>query len=68
MPSSGRTCTSGGGCSWTTGRSTSAATAGDTSGRETALPARAIVPLGAALPALLLHQLHGPRNVSASVL
>ena len=30
------------------------------------LAARAIVPLGSALPAPLLHQLHGPRNVSAS--
>ena len=32
------------------------------------LAARAMVPLGSALPALLPHQFHGPRNVSASVL
>ena len=30
--------------------------------------ARAVVPLGSTLPAALLDQFHGPRNVSASVL
>ena len=64
----GRTCSNADGCSWTIGRSTSPETAGDASGHETALATRAIVPLGSALSAPLLHQFHGPRNVSASVL
>ena len=36
--------------------------------RRLALAARAMVPRGSALPAPLLNQVHGPRNVSASVL
>ena len=36
--------------------------------RDGTLAARAIVPLGFALAAAPAHQLHGPRNVPASVL
>ncbi len=36
--------------------------------RAGTLAARAVVPLGSPLPAVLLDQFHGPRNVSASVL
>ena len=36
--------------------------------RRRFLAARPIILFGSALPALLPHQLHGPRNVSASVL
>ena len=36
--------------------------------RMVGLATGAVIPLGSARPALLLHQLHGPHNVSASVL